>query len=249
MPEQDFETLPNPPIIEAIIDLDVELKPGTTLEGVFDSAVAALGTDYPKHKTESVQTLDIGAPASKQQPSETRGWLFFSTDDKQIVQVRRDGFTFNRLAPYRKLDHYLSEIRRTWGIYNEIVEPARVSRVGLRFVNQVMLPREVTPEQFGEYFTTLPQPPPAAGMSLLGFFSQQKIKDSKTGLVANIVLASRDREAERGKVPIIVDIATSKHGKWERNDGSLWDALVELRDLKNRLFFGLVKEQCLTLFR
>ena len=42
---------------------------------------------------------------------------FLHEDEKQLVQVMAQGFSFNRLAPYTSLDDYLPVIQRTWELF------------------------------------------------------------------------------------------------------------------------------------
>jgi len=48
---------------------------------------------------------------------------FLSEDKKQLVQLRRGGFSFNRLIPYISLDDYLGEVSRTWALFVDVVRP------------------------------------------------------------------------------------------------------------------------------
>ena len=65
---------------------------------------------------------------------------FLQDDERQLVQVRVQGFSFNRLAPYTSLDDYLPEIKRTWGLYVDLVKPVQVRQIRVRYINRILLP-------------------------------------------------------------------------------------------------------------
>src|SRR5437879_2445679 len=75
---------------------------------------------YPKFRVQFIQETKIETqPQSPPQTSFRHGLQalqFLQEDEKQLVQVRAQGFSFNRLAPYTSLDDYLLEIKRTWEV-------------------------------------------------------------------------------------------------------------------------------------
>src|SRR5450759_4716680 len=113
--------LRNPPIVEAVFDVDCDLPPGFDLAALEGPSRARFGDAYPKFHAQFVQEHRIEAKADAPPNMSTRvavqSLLFRHDDEKQIVQVRAQGFSFNRLAPYTSLDDYLPEIERTWRLY------------------------------------------------------------------------------------------------------------------------------------
>jgi uncharacterized protein (TIGR04255 family) len=51
---------------------------------------------------------------------------FLKNDEKQLVQFRNEGFSFNRLAPYTTLDDYLPQIKKNWEIYRIVAAPSEI---------------------------------------------------------------------------------------------------------------------------
>src|SRR5262249_20438397 len=86
------------PITDALIDLRVEVPAGVTLD-VLESLHNQYKDTYPQRKKGTFVEArfltgeEIGA-ATKQKEI---GYSFQSTDGRQIVQARLDGFTFSRL--------------------------------------------------------------------------------------------------------------------------------------------------------
>jgi uncharacterized protein (TIGR04255 family) len=117
--------LDRPPIIEAVVDITCDLPPGLDLTALQDRAKAAFRDAYPRAGRQVVQSHEFSAQPEKPPEFAMRqkigALMFRSEDEKQVVQVRLEGYSFNRLAPYSSLDDYLPEI-------NARTQPFRRSR-------------------------------------------------------------------------------------------------------------------------
>src|SRR6266550_4303259 len=103
--------LAHAPIVEAVIDINCDLPPETDFSELKDQAKQALSSSYPKARRRITQQHEFGITTAESLPATVaRGvtWLqFLSEDEKQVVQFRGEGYSFNRLAPYGRLDDYL----------------------------------------------------------------------------------------------------------------------------------------------
>src|ERR1700730_1851742 len=108
----------NPPIVEAVFDIDCDLPPGFDLAGLETAARAQIQDQYPKFRAQFLQEHKIeaaqDAPPKMSSRLAVQAFQFLHDDEKQLVQVRAQGFSFNRLTPYTSLDDYLPEIERPW---------------------------------------------------------------------------------------------------------------------------------------
>src|ERR1700722_12694053 len=99
----DPRPLDRPPIVEALFDIDCDPAARGAFEGLADGAREAFLPGYPIFRKRFVHQLS--ATATDQLAVATQSavdaFQLFSADEKQIVQVRPQGFSFNRLAPYR----------------------------------------------------------------------------------------------------------------------------------------------------
>ncbi len=131
--------LENTPIIEAIVDIDCELPLDFELEASESAIRAALEDAYPNMQPQIVQEFQVSQLPGPQSEGRIRQELsalrFQKADGKQLVQFRTGGFSFNRLALYEGLDNYLLEIRRTWELFLELVEPVQMHKLGIRWQN------------------------------------------------------------------------------------------------------------------
>ena len=175
-------------------------------------------------------------------------YQLLSQDEKQLVQVRVSGFSFNRLAPYTTLDDYLPEIERTWRLFVTLASPVQVRRIGLRTINRIPLPLVEGQVRIENFFTVPPRLPNVDGLALTGFLHQHTALEVATGFQVNMVLAAQPLEKEA--LPVIFDngvwaVSSSEPGDWDK----IAETILALRGLRNRLFQHTLKESCLKLFQ
>lgn len=179
-----------------------------------------------------------------------QSFLFRSIDGKQIVQVRAQGFSFNRLAPYTSLDDYLSEIERTWRLYVELVSPIQIRAIRLRYINRILLPMTGdNAVDLDEFLKIGPRLPDEERLIMSGFLNQQSAVERDSGLQVNLVLTSQPGVNE--ELPIILDITVASTAiiteplDWAK----MRPTIDALRTLKNRIFENSLSPKCLRLFQ
>src|SRR5438128_6949079 len=143
------------PITEALVDIRVELSSELRFEDL-QAFKKHVSSDYPTEETRNLGEGMIQFGAAVQATVQQKPWglMFRNSSNTQIVQVRLDGFTFSRLEPYEDFPHLRDEARRLWHIYRELVRPKRISRVAVRYINQLNIPgTSIEPE---DYLNTFP---------------------------------------------------------------------------------------------
>ncbi|MCX6874862.1 MAG: TIGR04255 family protein [Verrucomicrobia bacterium] len=251
MDEIDFQ-LPNAPIIEAVLDIDCDLPPALDLSSLQADAADALRERYPKFRRhfihEQVVTKEADRPPELRVNEGLGALQFLTEDEKQLVQFRPNGFSFNRLAPYGSLDDYLPEIEASWRTFLTIAKPVLVRKVGIRMINRILLPMQGGKLDFGEFLQVPPRlPTTGEKLVLLGFLDQHLAIDAETGNRVNIVKTTQLPEDD--KLPLILDIDTFQpcHVAPEAW-GDLLAKIKSLRTLKNRIFRHTLTPRCLNLF-
>jgi uncharacterized protein (TIGR04255 family) len=244
--------LANAPIVEAVIDIDCDLPPGFELAALEGPAREAFRAQYPKprirflemHRIES----KIDEPAKHSAKRAIQALQFLHDDEKQLVQVRAQGFSFNRLAPYTCLDDYLLEIEQAWRSFLGIASPVQIRRVQLRYINRILLPMVEGRVELKDYLTIGPRLPDEKKLIIMGFLNQHLVQEVDTGHQANIILTSQPAEGDR--LPLILDNCVVAPGPAEpENWPWILDKIQSLRMLKNRIFRNTLTERCLNLFQ
>ncbi len=241
------------PIVEAVLDIDCDMPLTMDIAALEESARAEYGEQYPKFQPQFMQELMFEAPAegAAKVTKSSRGiqaLQFLQEDGKQLVQVRAQGYSFNRLAPYGSLDDYLPEMERTWQLFTKIAQPVKIRTVRLRYINRLLLPLVAGRIELDEYLVHGPRLPSDAGLELTSFVHQHSAVEVGTGNQAHLVLAGQAPEQE--KLPVIFDIQTFYTGDLEPSD---WKGILSrvksLRHLKNQVFRKSLTKKCLSLFQ
>jgi uncharacterized protein (TIGR04255 family) len=245
------DNLDHPPIVEAVLDLDCAMPPTLDITALEAPARDAYRDRYPGFRPvylheHAIRELLSEAPTHTAQRV-VHAYQFVTADERQVVQVRSQGFSFNRLAPYSTLDDYLPEIRRVWESFVDFAAPVRVELIRLRYINRIPLPAADGAAAPDLYVQMSPRLPGDDRLSRTAFLSQQVAVETATGNNATIILASQPAEAEG--VPVVLDIETSRAQPIEPND---WESIISciesLRELKNAIFFNSLTPRCMELF-
>ncbi|RKX44577.1 MAG: hypothetical protein DRP64_06300 [Verrucomicrobia bacterium] len=243
--------LSNAPIVEAVVDIDCDMPTTFEVENVIEQATALFKESYPKTRKRYVHQHEIkqkiGGDAEISSPSvEVQALQLLQEDEKQIIQVRSQGYSFNRLAPYTSMDEYWEEIRGTWQIFAETFNPTQVQRVRLRFINRIFLPLDGGSLDFDDYLKVAPRLTDDVRLAFNNFINQHQVQDVETGNTAKIVLATQAEE--KGTLPILFDIEVIGRNAGDVSWDFIGNELEALRNLKNHIFYNTLTDKCLTQF-
>jgi uncharacterized protein (TIGR04255 family) len=244
--------LRNPPIIEAVLDIDCDLPPTMNLAALEPDARKIFVDQYPKYRQQFIQQAHIehrpNEPPKTSMRQALQALQFFKDDSLQLVQVRANGFSFNRLAPYGSLDDYMLEIRRTWELFLGLAKPLQARKIDLRYINRMLLPLAAGRLELDDFLKFGPHLPDEEGMTFAGFLHQHSAIEIATGNLVNTVLTSQP--VENNRVPLIFDIEALRNVNIEpSNWNEIAVVIASLRTLKNRVFADTLSERCLNLFQ
>jgi len=146
----------NPPIIEAICELHFvpESEWDPTLSGKLH---AELLDDYPG-KPRYQKSIEFGAQFRENSLSNLpfgKGAeivQLITANQKRIVGVGRDVLSVHMLAPYHDPQNpdkvgwaeFQQRIGRALGVYWDVVQPQGAKRIGIRHINKLAVPEELT---------------------------------------------------------------------------------------------------------
>ncbi len=238
--------------MEAVLDIDCDMPPAFDLVALEPSAHDALGHRYPKLRKQFIQEHLVVAPIDGAPRMTSKQGIqalqFLQDDEKQLVQVRAQGFSFNRLAPYVSLDDYLPEMERTWRLFADFAAPVQIRLIRLRYINRILLPLTEGRVDLDDYLNLGPRLPDEDKLTFVGFLNQHSAVDAGTGNRVNIVLATQPAEGD--SLPVIFDIETLKSVDDEPSDWPLLSSKIQsLRELKNLVFEKTLTDKCLKLFQ
>ncbi len=243
------EIFPKAPITEALLDIRVNLRNSVTLDQLvaFQDCVR---DRYPNKRDRKLWkgSFEFGTdgPQLSDKIGGTDGYFFSSSDGRNIVQCRLDGFTFNRLKPYDRWETFRDEALRLWTLYKAVAQPTQIIRVALRYINRIEIPVPI--RDFKDYVLTGPEIAPGLPQGLTGFFLQLRMPatDPRTQMV---VTETIEPITETKRLPFILDIDVFREAAYEVDEPAPWNALEELHDLKNDVFFKSITAKARELFR
>ena len=242
----------NPPIVEAVVDIDCAFAPGFGVSSLMDVARDAFSSQYPKLRKQLLHEFSVamnpGEPVSGSARQGLQSLHFLQEDELQLVQVRMSGYSFNRLAPYAGFDAYLPEIRRSWDVYRSVASPLMVRAVQLRFINRINLPFGSDGLDLDHYFSNGPRLPGNTELHLSHFLNQYEAIETGTGYTVATVLTAEPPKS--GVLPVIFDNAAKANLDTDPADwASIESALQGVRRLKNQVFANTLEKKCLSLFQ
>lgn len=234
-----------------VCDVDCDLSPNFDLAAEQDKIKSAFAEDYPKVRQQFLREHTFSSKAPNQPPDVSfsealQAVQLYSADDRQLVQVRRGGFSFNRLAPYATFDEYAPVIHKAWVAFTDLVKPVQVKRIALRYINRISLPAPQGRVKLADYLANPPSLP-VATLEFLGFLHQHSGADPLTKNRTNIVLTLETPAHD--SIPLLFDIESFALCSCPPPDwGSLLQKLLELRSLNNAIFLNTLTARCKALF-
>ena len=242
-----------PPVREALIDIQIDRLPAEIVPKLGQLQTQLL-PKYPikKIRHEWVGTFEFG-PADVITAPKTQGvfgYLFESSDKKQMVQFRRDGFTFNQLKPdpnesWPGWEVVRTEAKRSWDMYVELTHPPEVTRLAVRYVNQIVIRGDYI--ELDEYLTAGPGIPKGLPQKLDRFFSRVEFTIPDANAKA-IVTQAPAPPLFPNTVTITLDIDVLRQERIPLNNQTIWPTLDQFRDLKNSIFEASLHQTTKDLF-
>lgn len=239
--------LSSAPITEAVVDLRVRFE-DSNAERDLERLESRIKAEFPKKKQRLEMRVEIGPDKDKPGSKiSSVGFLFYSADDKHVVQCKPDGFGFSRLAPYGTWDELITAAWGPWEQYRDEFGPSRVVRISSRFINKLPLPGNL---DFDDYLTVAPRLPPNVPQQLSAFSSAVVIPNVAEKMTA-IVRTNFDSAGIQDNLTfVILDIDTVTDCDLAPNDDSgIRKTIDRLRMVKNDLFFGSLTDKAVELFK
>lgn len=243
------EVFRNAPITEALIDIRVQPAQDASTAKI-EEYHNFIRVEYPEKQKRTMWEGSFELKEEKEPLTKTRsqviGYLFKSADGKQAVQFRLDGFTFSKLRPYTRWEEMFDEAKRLWGVYRIHAKPVRVNRLATRYINSIEIPSKKF--DYDDYFKMAPKIPPELPQLLSHFFTRLVIPFPDEG-VAAIITQTPSEKPDPINSAVILDIDVFKEVSLSPDDEKIDEILAILREVKNRIFFGIIEEKTKDLFR
>jgi uncharacterized protein (TIGR04255 family) len=244
-----YTTFPKAPIVEAVLDIQVEPAEGMNMEQIgtfFDHVKGRYPEKELRAKGSAVIRISPQRPSMDEPSVQPVGYLYRSPEGKKAVQARIDGYTFNKFNPYSNWGAFSIEARELWQHYVETAKPNRLKRLALRYINRVEIPLPI--RDFKDYLLTIPEIAPNLPQALAHFIMRLVVPNPEIEATAviNVVM---ERPLDTQMLPIIFDIDVFKITNHPGNSEEIWHDFDQLRIFKNEIFFNSITDKAKELFQ
>jgi uncharacterized protein (TIGR04255 family) len=248
----EYPQLNQPPVVEAILDVQGTFPKEVELES-FAKLTESFKGDYPKRTEDTFFEFAFEHQAGQEPKARAgacglRGYRYHSLDEKDIIQCRKDGFTFNRLKPYTAWEDVYPKAVKTWGVFRRAFPEMIIRRISLRYINQIFLPPIDDLAKLDDYLAIqIPGPKKIADFTRATFMGQSIFVDKESGLAANYVV-THQTGGDPSKIYVLLDIEVFyiEPDVSESEPAALWP---KMRNLKNKLFFASLQPKGIELFQ
>ena len=236
------------PIAEAIIDLRVGFTAPLEVAHL-DAAFSNERERYPacKRLQQGLGQFEFGPRVSSSAATEEIGLAFISADEKQVVQFRRNGYTFSRLKPYESWQPFSNEARRVWEVYRRELSPGSIDRLAVRYINRIQLPRSI--DDLSVWLKSYPEIAAGVSKSVSGFFMHVTIPQLDLNGALNLIETLDEGSSEKVGVAVILDVDLFRTVDVPQDEESIWDYFEQLHVRKNDVFEACITDKTRELFR
>ncbi len=249
---ETFEHFPNAPIVEAVFDIRARTRNELSEVQIRKQLDASLhGFTFMDSLNEFQHEVRFENPTESPRVISASGWKgvrYRTTDGTYIAQFGTEGFALSRLAPYQDWATLSADAAHLWRQHLELANPGEITRLGLRFINRIVIPPGDV--EFENYFKIRPAPPAGLQALYADFLQRETLAIPGTPyqltLIKTIQLPTNPLSEG---LSLIVDIDVFSNELIALPEDSVSHRFNEMRWLKNKAFFGSVTEPALALFR
>jgi uncharacterized protein (TIGR04255 family) len=240
---ESFPHLANPPVVEAVIHWQARAKNWPEPDQLH-AQLSKLFPDYPSihpiHEIEVFAEISMAEdePVVQRKKQDMAGYRLTSTDERTIVQFKRNGLVFSRNRQYESWETFAGRAKAAWAIYRELAEPIETQRLGVRFINQFPA---ATAQNLG---TILRDPPTCPSqLPLQDFVYQSTFTVPEYPFRIRVVKVMQESMPELKQASgLFLDCDVSSTRPMENEEAASDDILARMRWLKNKVFFALLSD-------
>lgn len=228
------------PIREALIDIRCQRPARMDIVAGFATGLAGEG-DRVSDLWEATMELRV----EQQQPptpSHTAALIGKRIDygnRREVAQLRTAGCTYSRLAPYDTWEEMADKAFSLWAGFANAVQFETVERIAIRYINSLQLPLPIL--DFADYLNVPPRIPDGLPQEVLGFMGRIAFKRDEDIATVTQVVESGTLDGKFINFLIDIEVVT-KCDHRALDTVAIRTTAERLREFKNDVFFGFVKD-------
>ena len=251
-PRRQYE---NPPIEEALCEFRFKpnLEWDLTIPGRLHVKLSGEYSGKPQEQKSVDVTLDTqqGKPPKLSYSEGQTKVQLLTRDRKRIVAVGQDVLSIHMLRPYQDpkqpnnsgWDEFQERIKKALDVYWEVVQPKGVLRIGIRFINKIVIPEErVGVESYLK--CALPR---VAGLpgNLNNFLSRVNYVYNDG---VRLVLSQKSLDTRLKQVEFLLDLDVIWENEQPIGKNEALTKVTDLRDRERAAFEAVITNQARRLF-
>ncbi len=239
------------PITEAVIEFQVSL-PSTFDYSELKNLSDSLRDEYPDITPQRFIKGEMRAEAGDKLSGQIRhkglmGYILKNKNKAEVLQLKADRFTFNKLAPYTKWDDIFPKALKFWKLYKDTCKPENINRLTLRYINHLNIPKSAT--NLNEYLEALPSIPKNLDATITNFLTRIQIQNHESNFVGIITQTPFLSTVDSNYATIILDLDVVK--EFDRlnpeNEANIKQTFEQLREFRTKIFFESISEKMVEL--
>jgi len=247
---ETFPQLRRSPLIEAVIHWQAhatkELEPET-----LKAELTQRLPDYPAIQTQYEHGIHVETPLQPDGSSAASAvehrtqWIGFRLENEsknRVIQFTQTGIAISSVGNYESWETFHQEALNLWSLFNELTEPRIINRLGVRYINKILIEEKETPST---YLKTVQQSNFNLPLQRDTFFYQDTYKIPNQPYSINWA-CTQQSEANQQFLIVDIDVFTSPLPDIEKS--SLIKHLNKIRWLKNKIFFNSITDIALEKF-
>jgi uncharacterized protein (TIGR04255 family) len=203
-PPQARRRYTNAPIVEALIDIQVDNAKNTKLDEVAELAESLkeeFPTRLPLHQLQMGFQISPGTDPEISNKQQTLGYRLDRPG--RALQFRTTGFSYSHLPPYSDWTTFSAEAEKYWSIYTSKIGSIGANRIAVRMINRLPVSTDMRLENCLNFYPTLPDSLPSDAQSL---FMQLQLPMKHVDPDAIVILGLYGAPPASGSAGIMLDI-------------------------------------------
>jgi uncharacterized protein (TIGR04255 family) len=240
---EEFPSLTNSPVLEAVIHWEAQASK-TLEQTLLKEELTNRLPDYPDIFPQYGIHVQVGSSDDITQLSQWNGFRINNASANYVAQFTHSGLAFSKVGSYKSWGDFTTEALRIWDIFVELAEPTTIHRLGVRFINQILLKQGVA---ISTYLKISPHRLSGLEISPKSFFYQDTYQVTDYPYQINLVRTIQPDQTGSGDEQLIIDIDVFTT-EIANDQNNLTQLLSEMRWIKNKIFFSSITEVALNNF-
>ncbi len=225
---------PRPPIVEAVVE--VGFSGGAPWEETETKLNATYRSEFSGKRQEvtsvQVQSRWTGSTFETSSRKDFLKWLLPDTSGRHLVGFGPAVLSRHVLAPYPGWAQFRPAVDKVFAQFCSVVQPQGVTNVGVRYIDQIVLPPE---GRIGDFFQAIPPRLPSQPDVMTAFQITTESYDPESNTTSLLTLASGPPMAEGQRVVFYDLNLTCRFAEPVKLDS--WSESVETLHARQRAIF------------